>query len=75
MQVQVTSIQFDFDDDIHENDQKKITSSVIGQIYDLYMEPYEDNFDDEDVANELMECVCADTGWAISSIDYRHILK
>jgi hypothetical protein len=72
MQFQVTSIEFDFEEDndiLRGTDeewqeyQEMITSDTVGQIWEAS--------DEED----LVEEITAATGWCIKSIDYRHILK
>lgn len=65
MQFQVTYIEFDFDDEdeMDAYDKDRLTSEMIGQIWDA---------DDED---DLVEEITAASGWCIKSLDYRHILS
>ena len=65
MQYQITYIEFDFDDEdeMDAYDKDRLTSEIIGEIWDA---------DDED---DLVEEITAATGWCIKSIDYRHILN
>ena len=71
MQFQITSIDFDFEDDwenlppnqLTKEEQSEIVEETIGQIWEA---------DDED---DLVEEITAATGWCIKSIDYRHVLK
>jgi len=62
MQFQVTSIEFDFDDDLHDEEKNDILDDTIGHIWEA---------DDED---DLVEEITCATGWCIKSIDYRHVL-
>ena len=71
MQFQITSIDFDFEDDwenlppnqLTKEEQSEIVEETIGQIWEA---------DDED---DLVEEITCATGWCINSIDYRHILS
>ena len=69
MQFQVTKIEFDFDSDILDTEQ--MTDEDCQEIVDVTMSTTWDA-DDED---DLIEEITSVTGWCISSIDYRHILK
>jgi len=65
MKFQVTSINFDFEDDNFEcpiNEQMEIIDETKGHIWDA---------DDE---NDLVKEITCATGWCINSINYRHIL-
>jgi hypothetical protein len=65
MKFQVTSINFDFEDDNFEcpiNEQIEIIDETKGHIWDA---------DDED---DLVEEITCATGFCINSIDYRHVL-
>ena len=70
-QFQITSIDFDFEDDwenlppnqLTKEEQSEIVEETIGQIWEA---------DDED---DLVEEITCATGWCIKSIDYRHILS
>lgn len=77
MQLQVTEIEFDFETDEgfpSIDYQSEVIQETLGNIYEIDMDDYDD-FDDEDIAYELMEEVSASTGWCIKSIDYRHVLS
>ena len=67
MQFQITEIEFEFDDEDHQNmttdEMSIIEDSVIGEIWEA---------DDEE---DLIEEITAATGWCIKSIDYRHVLS
>ena len=69
MQFQVTKIEFDFDSDILDTEQ--MTDEDCQEVIDETMSTTWDA-DDED---DLIEEITSATGWCISSIDYRHILK
>ena len=64
MLYQITYIEFDFDgeDEMDAYDKDRLTSEMIGQIWEA---------DDED---DLIEEITSWTGWCIKSIDYRHVL-
>jgi hypothetical protein len=64
MQLQVTYVEFDFDDEdeMDAYDKDLLSSETIGQIWDVD--------DEEDLVEEI---TCA-TGWCVKSIDYRHVL-
>jgi len=68
MQFQVTAIKFDLDcdaadEELTPQDEKDLHDDYIGTFWEA---------DDED---DLVEEITAASGWCISSIDYRHILK
>jgi len=65
MQYQIAYIEFDFDDEdeMDAYDKDRLTSEMIGQIWEA---------DDED---DLIEEITCATGWCIKSIDYRIILN
>jgi len=65
MQYQIAYIEFDFDgeDEMDAYDKDRLTSEMIGQIWEA---------DDED---DLVDEITCATGWCIKSIDYRIILK
>ena len=64
MQFQVTTIEFDFDDeDLEDAEMNDIIEDTVGHIWEVD--------DEEDLVDEI---TCA-TGWCIKSIDYRHVLK
>ena len=64
VQLQVTEIEFDFDDEdpVTTEYAQFMHTETIGQIWEV------DNEDD------LVEEITCATGWCIKSINYRHIL-
>lgn len=77
--VQVTEVIFDLDSrDVmsQPNLQESLQEEYVGQIFDLDMSSYgTDEFDDDDVADELLEELSASSGWCIRSLNYRYVLK
>ena len=80
MLVQITEVDFDLtldDEDAWELDdpellQKQLQDAYVGQIFELDVEnPHDDN----EVVEELLEEVSAQSGWCINSIDFRHVLS
>jgi len=67
MQFQVTSIEFDFDDDSFY----PITEEEQNDVYDDYIGTFWEADDGDDLVEEI---TCA-SGWCIKSIDYRHVLN
>ena len=66
MQFQITSIQFDFEDDNFElspTEQSEIYDDIIGSVWEAV---------DED---DLIEEITSATGFCVQSIDYKHILS
>ena len=63
MLFQVTAIDFDFDDDLHDEEKADILADSVGHIWEA---------DDED---DLVEEITCATGWCIKSLNFRHILK
>lgn len=77
--VQVTEVIFDLDSrDVmsQPNLQESLQEEYVGQIFDLDMSSYgKDEFDDDDVADELLEELSASSGWCIRSLNYRYVLS
>ena len=73
MQFQITSIQFDFSDDIGDGDTMDdfLTDEYKQDLYEDYIGTFWEA-DDED---DLIEEVTTAAGWCIKSIDYRIVLK
>ena len=73
MQFQITSIQFDFSDDIGDGDTMDdfLTDEYKQDLYEDYIGTFWEA-DDED---DLIEEVTTAAGWCIQSIDYRIVLK
>jgi hypothetical protein len=68
MMFKVTSIQFDFTDDLDDEvldaeRQNEICEDVMGTVWEA---------DDEE---DLMEEITCATGWCIKSFDYVHVLR
>ena len=73
MQFQITSIQFDFSDDIGDGDTMDdfLTDEYKQDLYEDYIGTFWEA-DDED---DLIEEVTTAAGWCIQSIDYRIVLN
>ena len=73
MQFQITSIQFDFSDDIGDGDTMDdfLTDEYKQDLYEDYIGTFWEA-DDED---DLIEEVTTAAGWCIQSIDYRIVLS
>ena len=71
--LQVTEVRFDFDDlDFTPEEQQAVLDDVLGNVFEVEVD---DGYDDEVVADALVEEVTTATGWCIKSIDYRHVLN
>ena len=71
--LQVTSVQFDFDDDDFTlEEQQLVTDSVVGNVFEVEVD---DDDNDEDIANALVEEVTDYTGWCVFGLDFVHILN
>ena len=69
--LQVTEVQFDFDDlDFTPEQQQEVVDSVLGDTYEVEVD---DANDDDEVANALVECVTDLTGWCVVSLNYRQV--
>ena len=66
MQYQVTSIEFDFDNDLYP-----LTEAEMDDVYDDYI----GTFWEADDGDDLVEEITSASGWCVKSIDYRHVLK
>ena len=73
MQFQITSIQFDFTDDIGDGDTMDdfLTDEYKQDLYEEYIGTFWEADDEDDLIEEI---TCA-TGWCINSIDYRYALN
>ena len=73
MQFQITSIQFDFSDDIGDGDTMDdfLTDEYKQDLYEDYIGTFWEADDEDDLIEEL---TCA-AGFCIQSIDYRIILN
>ena len=73
MLLQVTEVQFDFDDlDFTPDEQQSIIDSVIGNVFEVEVD---DTDTDEEIAQALVEEVTDYAGWCVYSLDFVHILK
>ena len=66
MQFQITSIQFDFEDDNFE-----LSPAEQSEFYDDYV----GTFWEADDGDDLVEEITTASGWCVKSIDDRHVLK
>ena len=73
MQFQITSIQFDFSDDIGDGDTMDdfLTDEYKQDLYEDYIGTFWEADDEDDLIEELTTAA----GWCIKSIDYRIVLK
>jgi hypothetical protein len=77
--VQLTTIQFDCysdDDDWTEQDQaereKYLHDEYIGQVFEVDLD---EDYSEEDLVYELCEEISTQSGWLVSDIDFRYVLK
>ena len=71
--LQVTEASFDFDDlDFTTEQQQEVIDSVVGNVFEV---EFDDDDDDEAIANCLVEEVTDYTGWCVFSLDFVHILN
>lgn len=72
MIYQITNIEFDFSDDIGDNDTMDdfLTDEYKAEILDEVVNTMWDADDEDDLIEEITSC----TGWCIKSIDYNHVL-
>lgn len=66
MLLQLTDIEFDFEDSSGElpyDEQVAVAKSVIGEVFEV---------DDED---ELSDVISDETGWCVTSLDYIEIVE
>ena len=73
MQFQITSIQFDFSDDIGDGDTMDdfLTDEYKQDLYEDYIGTFWEADDEDDLIEELTTAA----GWCIQSIDYRIVLS
>ena len=70
--LQVTEVQFDFDEeDFTPQQQQSVIDSVVGNTYEVEVE----NDDDGEIADALVEEVTDATGWCVCSLDFVHVLN
>ena len=72
MIYQITNIEFDFSDDIGDNDTMDdfLTDEYKAEILDEVVNTMWDADDEDDLIEEITSC----TGWCVKSIDYNHVL-
>ena len=71
--LQVTSVQFDFDDDDFTlEEQQLVTDSVVGNVFEVEVD---DDDDDEAIADALVEEVTDYAEWCVCSLDFVHVLS
>ena len=69
--LQVTEVQFDFDDlDFTPEQQQEVVDSVLGDTFEVEVD---DVGDERQVADALVECVTDLTGWCVVSLNYRQV--
>jgi hypothetical protein len=69
--LQVTKVQFDFDDlDFTPEQQQEVVDSVLGDTFDVEVD---DVGDERQIADALVECVTDLTGWRVVSLNYRQV--
>ena len=71
--LQVTEVQFDFDDlDFTLEEQQAVLDDVLGNVFEVEVD---DGYDDEVVADALVEEVTDYAGWCVCSLDFVHVLN
>ena len=71
--LQVTKVQFDFDDlDFTPEQQQQLTDSVLlpGNTFEVEVD---DVGDERQIADALVECVTDLTNWCVVSLNYRQV--
>ena len=71
--LQVTEVRFDFDDlDFTLEEQQSVVDSVLGGTFEF---EFDDDVDEETIAQALVEDVTDYTGWCVCSLDFVHVLN
>ena len=71
--LQVTEVRFDFDDlDFGPEEQQAVLDDVLGNVFEVEVD---DGYDDEVVADALVEEVTDYSGWCVCALDFRHVLN
>ena len=71
--LQVTEVRFDFDDlDFTPEERQAVLDDVLGNVFEVEVD---DGYDDEVVADALVEEVTDYAGWCVCSLDFRHVLN
>ncbi len=71
--LQVTRVQFDFDDlDFTLEQQQEVVDYALGNTFEVEVD---DVGDERQIADALVECVTDLTGWCVVSLNYRQVLS
>ena len=71
--LQVTEVRFDFDDlDFTPEEQQAVLDDVLGNVFEVEVD---DGYDDEVVADALVEEVTDYAQWCVVSLNFRHVLN
>jgi ribosome maturation factor RimP len=71
--LQVTEVQFDFDDlDFTPEQQEEVVDYALDNTFDVEVD---DVGDERQIADALVECVTDLTGWCVVSLNYREVLS
>ena len=69
--LQVTEVQFDFDDlDFTVEQQQEVVDYALGNTFEVEVD---DVGDERQIADALVECVTDLTGWCVVSLNYRQV--
>jgi ribosome maturation factor RimP len=69
--LQVTEVQFDFDDlDFTPEQQEEVVDYALDNTFDVEVD---DVGDERQIADALVECVTDLTGWCVVSLNYRQV--
>jgi hypothetical protein len=69
--LQVTEVQFDFDDDdFTPEEQQLVVDYALGNTFEVEVD---DANDEREVADALVECVTDLTNWCVVSLNYRQV--
>jgi hypothetical protein len=69
--LQVTEVQFDFDDeDITAEQQQEVVDSVVGNTFEVEVD---DANDAGEVGDVLVECLTDLTNWCVVSLNYHEV--
>jgi len=69
--LQLTEVQFDFDDlDFTPEQQQEVVDYALGNTFEVEVD---DANDEGEVADALVECVTDFTGWCVVFLNYRQV--
>ena len=69
--LQVTKVQFDFDDlDFTPEQQQEVVDYALDNTFEVEVD---DVGDERQIADALVECVTDLTGWCVVSLNYRQV--